>query len=133
MTVQDILANNSKQEGIVITVYSQEQYDDFMHLLYTQGYSWASGKKIYGENRFIPEEFKTKEDYLLLTITLNSENNTISYINFFYNGFDLVTFKDSASFLFGINNLRHEPFANIYKPYLALKKEIEEYAEDYEL
>ena len=133
MTVQDILANNSRQEDIVIIVHSQEQYEDFMHLLDTQGYHWHSGKKVYGENQWIPDCFRIKEDYMLLTITLNSEENTITYSNFFNNGFDLEEFESNASFLFGTNNFDDKPFASIYKPYLVLKQELKNYAEDYKL
>lgn len=42
LTVEQILENYSVENDIVVAVFGQKQFDDFMRLLDAQGYQWGS-------------------------------------------------------------------------------------------
>lgn len=103
MTVEQILANNSLEEGISIIISSKEQYDDCCRLLDRFGYTWRGGYALCGKNALTIPECESENDYALLILTLRANKNvtqTTFFNDFETNGFKIDYFKENCNFLF---------------------------------
>lgn len=117
LKIDDILNNNSAEEGIYIVTYTEPQYRAFLGLLHIHGYTWRSGHSVIN---FTPDEitemFKTEEQ-VPISIGLH-EGKEITYMKLDENAYSFCFLSEED---IGYEN----PKPSILKPYITLDKELE--------
>lgn len=117
ITMEQFLENNSEQEGICIAVYGKEQYDEFMKLLYDNGYTWHAKPpaKLELENII----HKKDDQPFLMLIYLDAELKKLSQVHCF----DEIYYENN-DFEWAFDDCEGSFY--IIKPYRRLKYEIKE-------
>ena len=113
LTVEQVLANNSINENVLISI-TEYNWKTFSELLHEQGYKWVDGETIIGDDLWDLESCFDDTIHHLLFICLNSETKTITYSD--YSSMQELDFFHEVS----DNNYC------IIKPFEHLLKEIEE-------
>ena len=117
LTLEQILENNSMNEGVGIVVANLEQYNNLTTLLHNQGYKWNNGNSLTATT--IPTDLKHcfEENKKNCALAIFFDSNTKKV----WQG-DIES-EDIRNMLF-MKNSKDQYY--ILKPYILFDKELEE-------
>ena len=115
LTIEQILENNSINEGVGIIVANLEQYGNLMTLLHNQKYRWKSGNSLTAIPSDLKHCFEEDKKNCALVIFFHSKTRQVCQGD--------IEDEEIRKILF-IKNAKDKYY--ILKPYILLDKEIRE-------